>query len=77
MEVNMWDLELWWLFPLIMIIICLLMMRGGFRMCGHGSHDNDGHSSESAKEILDRRYASGEIDKMEYEEKMRYLNRNN
>jgi uncharacterized membrane protein len=77
MEVNMWDWELWWLFPLIMIIICFLMMRGGFRICGHGSHEKGSHSSESAKEILDRRYVSGEIDKTEYEEKTRDLNRNN
>jgi uncharacterized membrane protein len=77
MEVNMWDWELWWLFPLIMIIICFLMMRGGFRMCGHGSHDKGSHSSESPQEILDRRYVSGEIDQTEYEEKTRDLNRNN
>lgn len=60
-----------------MIIICFLMMRCGFRMCGNGSHDKGGHSSESAKEILDRRYAGGKIDKTEYEEKKRDLNRNN
>jgi uncharacterized membrane protein len=46
-------------------------------MCGHSSHDKDGHSAESAKEILDRRYAGGEIDKTEYEEKTRDLNSNN
>lgn len=76
-EVNMWNWELWWLFPLIMITICIFMMRGGFRMCGHDSHDSGGHSSESAQEILDRRYAGGEIGKKEYEEKKRDLNRNN
>ncbi len=66
----------WWIFPLIMIVICFFFMRGG-RMCGHGSHDEDNHGSESAGEILDRRYASGEIDRTEYEEKKRDLNRNN
>jgi uncharacterized membrane protein len=69
----MLDLELWWLFPLIMIIICFFMMRGGFRMCGHGSHDRVGNSSETAKEILNKRYASGEIDRTEYEEIKREL----
>ena len=69
----MWDWELWWLFPLIMIIICLFMMRGGFRMCGHVSHEKDISSSESTKEILDKRYARGEINGMEYEEIKRDL----
>jgi putative membrane protein len=72
MEVNMWDWELWWLFPLIMIIICFLVMRGGFGICGHGSHKED-NESESALNILDKRYAKGEIDKAEYEEKKRDL----
>jgi uncharacterized membrane protein len=66
----------WWIFPLIMIVICFIFMGGG-RMCGHDSHDRAGSSSESVKEILDRRYASGEIDKSEYEEKKRDVSRNN
>jgi putative membrane protein len=74
---EFWDFSLWWLFPLIMIIICFLMMRGGFRMCGHSSHDEGGHSSESAREVLDKRYANGEIDRTEYEEKKGDLNRKN
>jgi putative membrane protein len=69
----MWNLEFWWIFPLIMIAFCFFMMRGGFGMCGHGSHRKDGNSSESARDILDKRYAGGEIDKTEYEEKKREL----
>jgi uncharacterized membrane protein len=59
-----------------MIVVCFFFMRGG-RMCGHTSHDKDNHGSESAGEILDRRYASGEIDRTEYGEKKRVLSRNN
>lgn len=69
----MWSWELWWLFPLIMIVVCFIMMRGGLRMCGRGSHDKGTYGSESAMNILDKRYAGGEIDKTEYEKKKRDL----
>jgi len=78
----MFDFEFWWIFPLIMIVLCFFLMRGrmGSMMCGHNSHDKDSHNlsdSGSAKDILDKRYAIGEINKEEYEEKKRTLNQNN
>ena len=45
-------------------------------MCGFGSRGTDDHKisdSNSAIEILDKRYALGEIDKQEYEEIKRVL----
>jgi putative membrane protein len=59
----------WWLMPLAMMILCFIMMRGhrGWSMGGHRSR----HRGESAREILDKRYALGEISKEEYEEKKR------
>jgi len=62
----------------VMIVLCFFMMRGrrGSMMCGFGSHgvDNDrAQPSGSAKAILDRRYAQGEIDRTEYEEKRKAL----
>ena len=68
----------WWIVPIFMMILCFLMMRGrrGSMMCGFGPRSSDNQqagSSDSAMEILDRRYASGEIDKDEYEEKKRTL----
>ena len=68
--------EYWWIFPLVMIVACFLFMRGG-GMCGHGSHDGGKYDSESARDILDKRYASGEIDKAEYEEIKKQLSINN
>lgn len=67
----------WWMFPIAMMILCFLMMRG--RMCsmmrGPDAQDaaglNRSASSDSPREILDRRYALGEISKEEYEEKKR------
>lgn len=67
----------WWIFPIVMMILCFFMMRGrmGCMMGGHDTQDvtdpHGSHFSDSAREILDRRYALGEISKEEYEEKKR------
>ena len=64
----------WWIFPLVMIVLCFFMMRG--RMMGGRDTQGAGdrmEASDSAMEILDKRYALGEINKEEYEEKKRAI----
>jgi uncharacterized membrane protein len=76
------DFSYWWFMPVAMIVLCFFMMRGrkGSMMCGFGSSDKDTHrinASDSARDILDKRFALGEIDKAAYEEKKRILNQRN
>lgn len=64
----------WWLFPLLMIVFCCVLMLGCLaggrgRWCSRGDRGSDG----SALEILQQRYARGEIDEREYEAKRKSL----
>jgi putative membrane protein len=67
----------WWIFPIIMIammVLCFFMMRGhaGSIMCSPGFGRSDSHSenaSDRPLDMLNRKYAQGEINKQEYEEK--------
>jgi len=66
---------------IIMFALCFFMMRRrrGFMMCGPfsgaaGDSFRKGRR-ESASEILDKRYARGEIGKEEYEEKKKDIGR--
>jgi len=64
----------WWLIPFLFFLFCIVMValffrRGGMMgmmgpMCGH--HHRHPDESVSAKDILERRYARGEIGRDEY-----------
>ena len=56
-----------WVFPLLFFVVMLLFLFRGasWPMCGgHGMHKRE----ESAREILDRRYARGEISREDYQQ---------
>lgn len=71
------NFSFWWIFPVVMIALCFYMMRGrkGSMMCGFGSRDPNRHisASDSPMEILEKRFALGELDQKEYEEKKNLL----
>jgi len=75
---EFFNASLWWIFPILMIAMCFFMMKGrrGSMRCGFGFRDKNRNrisTSDSATDILDKRYVSGEIDREEYEEKKRTL----
>ncbi len=68
-----------WIFPLIFLVVLLVFLfrsgGGGGPMCGGWGMRENGkrEKEESAKEILDRRYARGEISREEYQQMKKEL----
>ena len=75
---NYFGYSFWWIFPILMMLVCFLMMWGkrSSSICGfnaRGKSDKRINASDSAADILDKRYALGKLTKEEYEEKRRTL----
>jgi putative membrane protein len=68
---------LWWLMwflpVLALVVVALLLLRDSPRWWFERTREHFRHH-ETAREILDRRYASGEIDRRQYEEMRQVLN---
>jgi uncharacterized membrane protein len=66
----------WWVMPLVMIVFCFSMKKrcDVKTMCGYGSTGSK-DIYISARYTLDQRYAQGEIDEREYEQKKKMLKR--
>jgi uncharacterized membrane protein len=76
----------WWIFPLLMIILCIFMcafmMKGrmGAMICRSGSRSKSsrkGDASASALAVLNRRHAQGETNKEKHEDKRSVTTRHN
>jgi putative membrane protein len=66
---------MFWIFPLLCVIFVVAMMfmmfrRGGMGCMpfGGGAAHRKGNRHDTARQILDRRYANGEISKEQYEQ---------
>ena len=65
-----------WVILLLFLAVVVFFIRGIFGQ-GGGSGQSTGSKSESAREMLDKRFAKGEISKDEYEEMKRALRTEN
>lgn len=76
MDFNWWSYtSAFWIFPLLCVVFMIAMMVLGGRMCFGLGHRRGGPDRETARDIVQRRYASGEIGKAEYDALRRDIDR--
>jgi putative membrane protein len=62
----------WWIWGTLMMIVAIALIAVVVWLIARNSRADDGRSS-SARDILSERYARGEIDSEEYEERLSKL----
>lgn len=71
------DFGLIWLLGLLLLVgIALLVLVAVRLFAGGGDHGRVGPSGYGAREILDERFAKGELTAEQYREQLRVLNEN-
>lgn len=59
----------------LLVVVAVRVLGGGVRARGDGPGDALGAGGGRAREVLDERYARGELSTQEYEERLRGLSR--
>jgi len=67
MGISMIGVAVFWILVLVLIVLLI------GRLLGYGGRDDDRRPAKSALDILRERYAAGEIERDEYEQKKRDL----
>ena len=74
---HMWGgWGMWWVFPLLIIASCIAMILLAHRSGGAGRHQPEPSGDDptrSALQILNERFARGDIQRDEYEERKRAI----
>lgn len=65
-----WVMGLWWIVGVILIVIIVWVV---IKMTSKTNHSSRQQDNKSALDILKERYARGEIDKEEFEERKKNL----
>ncbi len=69
----MWNYGFGWFFPGLFWILFWVLIVALFWGRGGRWHDRHSCDEKSAEDILDERFASGEIDEKEYEKRLEIL----